>query len=577
MQTALRIEMYLDSQAHSALDDNSFIQEWRDLHAASAHATAYQAPTFARAWYRTYRQPWVPVIVCGLGPRGELLGLWLLAHNTSTSHLAHAGAHQAEYQVWLARREVEDEFVALAWQELKRRLSFDRLSFKYLPSVKCAQTLLRVESTVSAVTVTVQPRPLIRLDPQDIQASFAKKSNKSRFNRLKKLGQLEFRRLRDPAELEHVFDDFCAQYDFRQGAVNHSTPFFDDPLKRAFHAELFAVAEPEECWVSVTLLNGRLIAGLWGLCSGSTVHLGMLVHSPMLAEHSPGKIHIMQLSQALVDGGVAVLDLTPGGDPWKERFANAHDEVAYAVLFRDPAKREATLSRERATNVAKQLAAKVGVTPAKVRTVVGMLKRARPAAALRRIRGWVGVDREFRIYRADRALAQRQQCDARVGRNALAELVAFTPGESWQSRDAFLSSALQRVERGEVAYTVLLEGRLAHCGWMVRGQTESRMTEVEQVMRFPPGSVALYDFYSHPDFRGRGLYRVTVGHMLQEAFTFEDTQFAYISVLADNGPSRHVIESLGFEYQGSFHLHRRFAKARKWADASLKTEEVVHG
>ncbi len=171
------------------------------------------------------------------------------------------------------------------------------------------------------------------LNNNDIQASFAKKSNKSRFNRLKKLGKLEFRQLTDSTELERVFDDLIAYYDFRQGAVNHSTPFREDPQKRRFHTDLFASAQGE-AYITATYLDERLIAAFWGAVSGKTVHLGMLIHSPFLAEHSPGKLHIMQLSEHLLKVGKDVLDLTPGGDAWKERFANAHDKVAEAIVYR---------------------------------------------------------------------------------------------------------------------------------------------------------------------------------------------------------------------------------------------------
>ena len=94
-------------------------------------------------------------------------------------------------------------------------------------------------------------------------------------------------------------------------------------------------------------------------------------------------------------------------------------------------------------------------------------------------------------------------------------------------------------------------------------------------MTLPVGSVALYDFYSHPDFRGRGLYRATISHMLQQAFADEAIEYAYISVLADNVPSRHVIEKVGFEYQGSFFWQRRFGSERKWASPSFSLSEAA--
>jgi RimJ/RimL family protein N-acetyltransferase len=306
------------------------------------------------------------------------------------------------------------------------------------------------------------------------------------------------------------------------------------------------------------------------------MHLGMLVHSPFLAEHSPGKLHIMQLSEYLLNEGKHVLDLTPGKDPWKERFANEHDEVAEATVYRSAWARKRDHTRHALLHWGKRGLARAGITPANVRSTLAMSRRARPSAVIRKMRNWVYLDREFRVYRGDRTLAEGYARDARICCNSLADLLLFEPGEPWQTRDAFLSNALARLERGELAYSVRIDNRLAHCGWMVVNQAESYMTEVQQSMRFPPGSVTFYDFYSHPDFRGRGLYRATIGQMLREAFARKDTKYAYISVLADNLPSRHVIETMGFHHQGSFFLKRRFGADRKWASPVLAQPEAAN-
>ena len=274
----------------------------------------------------------------------------------------------------------------------------------------------------------------------------------------------------------------------------------------------------------------------------------------------------MQLSEYLLQEGKSLLDLTPGGDAWKERFANDHDEVAEVVLYTAQwmYRRDATV--ERLLRQSRQWLGKFGLAPDQLRSALAVLLRARPAAVIRKLKGWINQRRELRIYRADRALAKCHPQDPRVRCNNLADLLLFQPGESWQTRDGFLSGALVRLEQGQSAYTIRLGNRLAHFGWIVT-QCKSHMTEVEQSMSFPTGSVALYDFYSDPPFRGQGLYRATIGHMLQVSFTDKNTRYAYISVLADNGPSRHVIESMGFEYQGSFHWQRHLGKVTKWADA----------
>lgn len=568
------IDLVCGQQAHTLLADDQFLERWQILHNKCPHATAFQSPAFVKAWYGAYSDQWQPLVVWSQDSTGELIGLWLLAHDQKTNVLAHAGTHQAEYHTWLAVPGADVSFLSAAWAEVKRCVTFSSLQFKYLPAFELVDSLRFASGMGNCVVVRKHQRPLLRLDANEVKASFAKKSNKSRFNRIKKLGDIDFRRISDPVELQRVFDDLIVYYDFRQGAINHSTPFQEDSRKRVFHMELFATA-PQETYVTATYLDERLISAFWGMLSGTMVHLGMLIHSPLLAEHSPGKLHIMQLSDSLLASGIGVIDLTPGGDLWKERFANSHDEVAEVVVYRFATRRALSNTFDVMSKWGKWCAARAGITPLKLRYMLRNLPRLRPTSLVRKIANWVGFVREFRVYRGDHALAERYRSDERVRCNSLSDLLAFKPGEPWQTRDKFLSSALARLEQKEMPFSVCVDDCLAHSGWMVVNQTESYMSEVKQTMTLPPGSVALYDFYSHPDFRGKGLYRATLGHMLHQAFAIKETQFAYISVLADNLPSRHVIETMGFEYQRSFFLKRRFGTEKKWAGSMRPEAETV--
>jgi hypothetical protein len=198
--------------------------------------------------------------------------------------------------------------------------------------------------------------------------------------------------------------------------------------------------------------------------------------------------------------------------------------------------------------------------------MMGAARRARISTTLRKVRDWARAQRELRVYRINRARAARFGCDTRVEVNALTDFLRF---ESYQDRDVFLANALARLERGETAYTISIDERLAHCSWMMRDQAQLHLPEVSQSVRLPPGSVTLRDDYTHPDFRGRGLCRVTMGHMLHDAFADDRTQHAYVCVLADRLPSRHTVEALGFEYQGSLYWRCRFGTESTWADSTF--------
>lgn len=569
-----RVDLVAGEEAREILRAPAFIASWISLLERCDHATAFQAPCFVTSWYECYAQRWQPVVVRSIDPDGELVGLWLLAHGDRGRQLVHAGAHQAEYHAWLAVPGTDQSFVSAAWKLLLKHLPFAFLRFAYLPKASLASDLTKALGDDWRTTVIPRPRPLQQLNAAEISASFAKKSNKSRVNRLKRLGELKFERLTDPLQVAEVFDELTTFYDFRQGAVNGTTPFREDPSKRQFCIRAFTAAPQQHC-VSVTRLDGRPIAGFWGMISAPVAHLGMLMYSPFLAEHSPGKLHMMQLADHLVGSGLSRIDLTPGGDAWKERFANEHDNVAEVLVHRAHwrAARERFISE--LVSAARNVVRLLGSSPNRIRAAVASLRRARPSSILRRAREWVRVNREFRVYSVDKEAKVGAECkDLSIHCNDLRDLLEFLPGESWQTRDVFLSNALARLEQGERVYTVVVDGQLAHYGWMVLNQSRSHMSEVDQSIDFPPGSFTLYDFYTHPRFRGKGLYRRTLNHMLDQAFACQGCERVFISVLADNLPSRRVIESAGFRFHQAFFLKRSFGVEERWAGSATAAIEA---
>ena len=572
--SAVSVEIAIDEQAHRNLVDTEFLQAWQALHDSCPHATAFQAPHFVRTWYSAYRAKWRPVVVRGFDAQRNLVGLWLLAYESTTDVLTHAGAHQAEYHAWLARAECAVAFLAAAWREIQQRLRFATLRFKYLPSTLLTDCLRNTPGMRGQLGARIINRPLALLRAAEIKASFAKKSNKSRFNRLKRLGTLEFERIAAPDQLDRVLDDLIACYDFQQGATHAVSPFREDPVKREFHRALLSTGDAGS-HLTVTKLDGRAIAGVWGAVSGKVLHVGILFHSPLLAEYSPGKLHLMLLSEFLLEEGFVTLDLTPGGDEWKDRFANVHDQVVEVVLHRTRWERVRDDLLAQSLAWTKRRLGAVGVSPSALKSALKSLQRANAASLWRKFVAWFEKRREYRVYFADRTTATSRSHDARVQRNSLTDLFNFEPVETWQTREAFLSDALSRLKSGEFVYTLRVGDRLACVGWMVRLQSKSFLTEVQQSITFGPGTSTLYDFYTHPDFRGRGFYRALLGHMIFDAFIDDRVNRVCIGVLADNVSSRRAIEASGFGYQGSLYWRQRFGAQTKHADPVFSATEDV--
>lgn len=63
--------------------------------------------------------------------------------------------------------------------------------------------------------------------------------------------------------------------------------------------------------------------------------------------------------------------------------------------------------------------------------------------------------------------------------------------------------------------------------------------------------------------------------MLNAAFTHEETQYVYIFTPANNSVMRHVIETMGFQYQESYCWERRFGHERTWVTHFIPQSEIA--
>lgn len=196
---------------------------------------------------------------------------------------------------------------------------------------------------------------------------------------------------------------------------------------------------------------------------------------------------------------------------------------------------------------------------------------------LKRVRCLLYPYTELRVYRHSVQSAAAFPADAIVSCGRREVLREFESTESWHSKSEFVSSGAARLVAGEKFYSVSENGLLLHWGWLIENQSSAFLTEVNQQARLPEHSGVFYDFYSHPVARGRGLNQRTLSTMLNHASQIPNLQYVYIFVEADNGPSRHVIEKLGFDYQHSLFRQRYLIFSRQWRASQGDTNEPANG
>lgn len=452
---------WLNEPAHTAA--------WRRLHADCPWSFPSLSPDYYRIWIHHYGDIWAPLLVLAEDLTGSLLGVFPLA--ISEGLITGAGAHQAEYQGWLSDEADAVDFLDRSLQLLARAFPSHKVKLRYLvPSIppRFIEDLCRRNPRAIP---TYHPRPLMKLDGATVHKALRKKSTRSKVNRLRRLGQLEFRRLTDPTEIAEKLDEIITLYDFRQGAANDVCPFLDDPRKKGFLLEWAAQAANNVLHISCLTLNDEIIGAHIGVIANDEIQLAVLAYSPHYSAFSPGKLQIYHTAGMLAEAGLGWFDLTPGGDPWKERFASDHDTVLALDVYPSVVTAQGLRVKMQLDTTAHSILDRIGISPASLKALLKRLRRPEPARALSRKDA---QPPSRNIHRLDPERFAGCAADEAVHTNSLNDLIRYQANGASPDRQTFLRQALSWLESGDTAYTILIGDRLVCSGWLSLepGQTD---------------------------------------------------------------------------------------------------------
>jgi RimJ/RimL family protein N-acetyltransferase len=154
-------------------------------------------------------------------------------------------------------------------------------------------------------------------------------------------------------------------------------------------------------------------------------------------------------------------------------------------------------------------------------------------------------------------------------RNCFEDLRHYEVCDPWQmSPEEYRRESQKRLKRGHHLYTLVLDGRLAYYGWLADREPSRDEPLFGQAFLPPPDASVIFDCYTHPAVRGRGLYYQALCQMLHDAHELSHAQQVCIGTLAENQASRRVIEKIAFRYIGSMVKKRRLFKFERYAIAS---------
>src|SRR5437588_757083 len=183
-------------EANELIRQPSFQAEWQKLWQSCSWSTAFQSPQFVKIWYESYKEKFSPLLLWETGSDSELSGLLTLAVQRSSENIAVAGAHQAEYQAWLASPETSNSFIENSLYRLQESFPNSSLTFRYLP-VGTPTTWIAQTKWNRHCALESWRRPIVDLSDSAAVTEYLtqkrkRRSTRSYFNQLKRMGALRF-------------------------------------------------------------------------------------------------------------------------------------------------------------------------------------------------------------------------------------------------------------------------------------------------------------------------------------------------------------------------------------------------
>ncbi|MBD8490481.1 GNAT family N-acetyltransferase [Echinicola sp. CAU 1574] len=453
-------QVYIQDNACSLLNDNIFQEKWDKLYEDCEWATVFQKKEFILTWYQVNANEYSPIIVF-LIQDDKLLGLLCLATKKKKKgiekqfplRIIGAGAYDAEYQVWISKREDSDYFISSALKILFEEFPKSNLFLRFIPDSTIVNVITESKEWNNHAVPLANHRPLMDFSLTDEQKLFKKRHLKAKYNRISRVGKIELKEITDSKEFDGVLKEVLVFLDFRQAYMFNKLPSKKEPNKPLFLKSLF---EKDLLHVSVLILENEIISSIIGMKDKKWVHLaGLISYSPFYAKHSPALVHFFLLGQLMKDQGFNVFDLTPGYDAYKERISTSSDEVIELTISKNPSfKLKKSIRKLLHTSLLK-----FNIRPMsfklKIKRMKYMLKN-KPIKLINSI--------NISLHKADQHndfLLENHE----FSKNSLAALLCFSDKNSDFTKWEYLQKAASYIEEGHHFYTISSNDLLEACVW----------------------------------------------------------------------------------------------------------------
>lgn len=546
------------SQAQAIVESVSLAWDWNRLLRECPWATVYQTLTWVRTWYRGYGADFRPVLALDWEEGHELRGALALWYRSGDRLLTHAGDTTAQVQAWISRP--GSSFLGRALRALADRYAGADLELTGVPTRADAGP----PAPGRGIRVTRRAGPEYRVhDASRWAGGTVRGAARSGIYGLGDTGPLFLKVLRTRADVRSALTAATWFHDLRAGAETGHTPFRDDPrLQRCY----LALAD-EDCVLGTALRrHQQVLAVQIGFRSRDRLHLGLVETAPAFARTGISALHVGALLDVLHSEGPSLLEVGPEV-PRTGSEGESRVRAVYSAQLGGWNRLPPRIS------AAPHRAAPRAVCPL-VDRFAGVPVSALVRKVLRRISRWWSARLEIQVFwlplTSRQARAETGDLPDLLRRDHIPDLLTYrSGGPLGLSRQEFLRLSLQRLEAGSHVYTYVEQGKLFHVAWLNENQPSSLFDGYQRV-KLPAGSAVLFDAFTDPAGRRRGLHGAAIRRRLTDARS-AGAAYAFCGVAADNVRSRRNCERVGFTRHSSWLTVTRFGRVSRWGAPARTT------
>jgi len=471
-----------------AIKDEGFISAWKTLAKESGEFTLIQEYDFVASWYRAYQSIYDPIMLVAYGQQNKILGILPLAISLENGEISHAGDGQAEYNSWICSKKNEKTFLVQSLILLKKELNLVKWDWGWMPPNANISWLKSKELEQNGIYVNVGTFESPRYDLNDL-ARITKikksKSIRSNTNRLKRSGDLKIERITDVARAKEVFVDLKKIYNFRNLAVYNNIPFEEDECKERWHLD-HLLNSNDSVHFSILWQGDNLLACNFGFCSDTTVMMGLFAYNPVQGARSPGNIFLIMLTEYIAKEGFQYLDLTPGGDPYKERFCNDHITLSKPIFFFNQWTKYKNNALIYIKNKIKEKYSYRDIIKLKT-----SLEQKLKGAILNKSRNNSGDKYELFLYSPDKDKPNHLE----LGFQKFEDLLLYKNNQSHKKRTDVVFEALKNFERDDHLYTLVRDEELIAYAWVSTSKRKHFDAKINELITIVGSSALIYDLF----------------------------------------------------------------------------------